>query len=1751
MPAHNPYNAICIKSFTGSIVNELIKNKVRQLYHFLKEANQLRFRPIRVLSDQPKIIRLVEMPSHPSMQLYRPVRLENVQEIPDILLRIKRPAITRCPASPETIANWLLPGWDDPTKPAFYAESLNETNENDEAVTVRFDHDEQRVSDFTAWDNQRRAWAVPEQAARKALNFFEVFYDIYSILEKEGEQLELLVADGHLSWKTTSSMDGSIIIDHPILLKRVELRFDANVPEFTIHETDRESELYGSLFVDLQDVSPVAIRNRKNELETSGYHPLGWEDTEAFLKAFIQTVSPINGEFLDEPADDGASNIPRMWRNPILFLRKRVAGIANAVDAIIDDIDHKEIFPPALAQITGTMDEWEGSGMSEGSVANGGSAGLPESSTFHDEDILLAKEANDAQLQIIRRLHYSGSVIVQGPPGTGKTHTIGNIIGHLLSQGKSILVTAQTAKALRVLRDKVPEVLQPLCVSVLGSDQDARRQLESSIGSITERLTSDSSITLLGKATKFEGERKERLRNSKELNHKLREALENEYREIVIAEKRFSPSDAARFVSSHQEQHAWIPGPVKFGAPICLSEQELVRLYALGTSYSIEEEQDARGPLPELAELPSERQFQLMVSEYQHLLTCDLSVGNDRWQSGGGDSGAIEALASALESEFTDDFRRQSWRPYAIVAGIHGGTEREVWDRLILTIEKSVEANSKHALVLHHRPQLSETFSVHKQRQITAEICEHLTAGGKLGFIQLATRSEWRQLIKSTSVTAGQPNHQDHFVAIGCLAELESYRLDLEFPWNNMIGQHINMPFNMIENSPELSCRAMIPEIRRCLDWHSSVWKPLLVKLEDEGLMLDRVMASMPNEASQISEYLMIERLATDVLPMLLAAEAGRRKLRECEAGFDHLAMLSTQVDPLSPDKGCIGRIIAGVRSRNTEAYVAAIEYARRLHTVKPLVLERDALADKLKLVALGWAEHVTCRVPPHNQGKIPGDIGQAWIWRQLHDTLVERDLLDAHALQREIDKNYDILRQVTQGLIDARAWGKQLERLQGNNSMRQALVGWLDTTKRLVSTRQVDKRQTLLSEARKLMMKCADAVPVWIMPISLVAESFDPRTTRFDVVIIDEASQADLNALIPLYMGRRVIVVGDHEQVTPLGVGQGQGILENLRKAMLQDIPNSHLFDNMSSIYDIGRQSFGDAIRLVEHFRCVPEIIAFSNQLSYEGKIRPLRESNSTHIKPACVPFRVDGLRDGDINKGEAQKIVALIKAMIRHPAYAGKTIGVISMLKESQAVLIQSMLHKEIESIEIEKRRIQAGLSAEFQGDERDIMFLSMVDSPAEEGTLRATGEGAFELTKKRYNVAASRARDQLWVVHSFDPDLHLKTTDIRFRLLQHVKDPMASLRAFNQEVGKTESPFEKEVLKRLTEAGYRVRTQWQVGYFRIDMVVEGGSKRLAVECDGDRYHPMEKLAEDMERQSILERLGWQFVRIRGSAFYRNPELAMRPVFDRLGELEIPPEGEVGEEPEINMTLVHELGNLIANSIEGSEATKVINGDAEVDEQVADVGPEHEKTGGTSNVMDFDYRQVEEMLNALGGASSLEDFLRHFAKANGFKRLGSNVRKSLESEIEKLRYKGEITIENGVIRILVKESGQGNNQLPLSLGSAQNLPKTGSPLFDSMISGSSCAPQLIDIPTTVQEALNMKPTEFCGMIIEILKTRANNSCKRENMPTYLLKELNIRTHGTPRDIFAKKIDDQIAIMVRNGDLIAYRSKNDRIKLC
>ncbi|HJY85152.1 MAG TPA: DUF559 domain-containing protein, partial [Candidatus Binatia bacterium] len=212
----------------------------------------------------------------------------------------------------------------------------------------------------------------------------------------------------------------------------------------------------------------------------------------------------------------------------------------------------------------------------------------------------------------------------------------------------------------------------------------------------------------------------------------------------------------------------------------------------------------------------------------------------------------------------------------------------------------------------------------------------------------------------------------------------------------------------------------------------------------------------------------------------------------------------------------------------------------------------------------------------------------------------------------------------------------------------------------------------------------------------------------------------------------------------------------------------------------------------------------------------------------------------------------------------YVEKTFGVISLVGDEQALEINRLLWNYLAPDEYERRRVLCGNAAQFQGDERDVMFLSVVDTSLG-GPLPLREQPMF---KQRFNVAASRARDQMWVVHFLDPQNDLKPGDLRRRFIEYAVDPSAVIRAIAHAEKRVESEFEKEVLHRLIQAGYRVDPQWQVGSYRIDLVVmDSKGRRLAIECDGDRFHPTEKLPEDMARQAVLERLGWTFARIRGS--------------------------------------------------------------------------------------------------------------------------------------------------------------------------------------------------------------------------------------------------------------------------------------------
>src|SRR5260370_30603887 len=139
----------------------------------------------------------------------------------------------------------------------------------------------------------RDEWVKTEKPARTAMKLFESLYALYGRIDREGERVELVLGDGLLSWRRA---DGGIY--HPILLQRLQLQFNASVPEFTVSEADHPVELYSALFQTMTDVDGRAIGRCREELEQEGFHPLVNGSTSGFLKRLVVHLSP-RGEFIE------------------------------------------------------------------------------------------------------------------------------------------------------------------------------------------------------------------------------------------------------------------------------------------------------------------------------------------------------------------------------------------------------------------------------------------------------------------------------------------------------------------------------------------------------------------------------------------------------------------------------------------------------------------------------------------------------------------------------------------------------------------------------------------------------------------------------------------------------------------------------------------------------------------------------------------------------------------------------------------------------------------------------------------------------------------------------------------------------------------------------------------------------------------------------------------------------------------------------------------------------------------------------------------------------------------------------------------------------------------------------------------------------------------------------------------------------------------------------------------------------------
>ncbi|GAC55805.1 AAA domain-containing protein, partial [Gordonia amicalis] len=316
---------------------------------------------------------------------------------------------------------------------------------------------------------------------------------------------------------------------------------------------------------------------------------------QVFLKSWAVRALGVEVSVDDALEPPTVSNDVSLALAPALVLRKRGAfALVEYYDQMINQAEQVSAKTPlGLAQLVTSIEAEERLQWLE-------STGATAPSELA-EDPLFPLPANAEQSKIIERLGGDSGVVVEGPPGTGKTHTIANLMSALLARGQRVLVTSEKSQALQVLRDKLPEDMQELCVSITDLSRGGSQELNRSVATIAERKTSfipEASERTIADLTDKREQALTRRSTILESIRALRESETYQHPEIAPG---YSGTLAAivRRLEKHRDRLEWLPGPLASAEPALSAAEfrELVRLVQLQTT---EHEARAGQTLPRL-----------------------------------------------------------------------------------------------------------------------------------------------------------------------------------------------------------------------------------------------------------------------------------------------------------------------------------------------------------------------------------------------------------------------------------------------------------------------------------------------------------------------------------------------------------------------------------------------------------------------------------------------------------------------------------------------------------------------------------------------------------------------------------------------------------------------------------------------------------------------------------------------------------------------------------------------------------------------------------------------------------------------------------------------------------------------------------------------------------------------------------------------------------------------------------------------
>lgn len=455
-----------------------------------------------------------------------------------------------------------------------------------------------------------------------------------------------------------------------------------------------------------------------------------------------------------------------------------------------------------------------------------------------------------------------------------------------------------------------------------------------------------------------------------------------------------------------------------------------------------------------------------------------------------------------------------------------------------------------------------------------------------------------------------------------------------------------------------------------------------------------------------------------------------------------------------------------------------------------------------------------------YNGGFVQG-LQKAWLaWRRKHaQPLWEL----ANTLERLTTEHHVLLRNYLKASFNYQL-GMAL------NTSRLELQHFVNAIK----ARTGNRKETLFGAANfKVILR---TLPIWTVNTSDIHRVLPLQLEMFDLVILDEATQCDLASSMPvLQRGKSALVVGDPKQLRHLSFlssRQQQSLGEQYLLTAAQIERMNYRDNSLLHLVSMSLPSQERVYFLQEHYRSMPDIIAFSNAQFYNNRLHVMTATPTTMARQHLFLRNLKGKRlvQGH-NPVEAASILEEVQRIIESEKMLEQSIcqsiGIVSPFRE-QVNHLQRSVEKLLPIEQIKRHRLMVGTPFSFQGEERDVVFLSLALDDA-------SHPSAFQYLHREdvFNVSITRARGQQHIRTSFDHE-RLPASSLVRQYLANASQAMPPA-PHMVELGE-EHEFLAEIKTFLLELGLdRLLMAYPIAGVQVDFVITSKGRTYGIDIIG----------------------------------------------------------------------------------------------------------------------------------------------------------------------------------------------------------------------------------------------------------------------------------------------------------------------------